>query len=156
MVSERNCMHTFDPVAELEKLNIPVQYLPLQDTLAAWDPERCRVYCGLGLHPIQKRCALTHELAHITLEHRRCAYGDDSVVTIASIAQEREAEMWAARKLISVVQFAAAQESGLQPSVIARELGVTDRVYRARFLAERLDETRWLGTELDDSLGLPL
>ncbi|MFE6692053.1 ImmA/IrrE family metallo-endopeptidase [Streptomyces sp. NPDC057743] len=145
-------MHTFDPEVELEKLNIPIQYLPLQDVLAAWDAERGKVYCSLGLHPIQKRCALTHELAHVTLEHQRCAYGDDNVTTIASITQEREAEMWAACKLISVVQLATARESGLQPAALARELGVTSRMYRARLLAERRDERRWLGAELTSSV----
>ncbi|ANZ21691.1 protein of unknown function (DUF955) [Streptomyces noursei ATCC 11455] len=140
-------MSTFDPEAELEKLSIPIHYLALQDVLAAWDAEHGKVYCSVGLNPIQKRCALTHELAHISLKHQRCAYADDSVTTIASITQERAAEMWAARKLISAVQLAAARESGLRPTAVARELGTTPRIFRARLLAEQHDEQRWLGTD---------
>ncbi|MEU5306889.1 ImmA/IrrE family metallo-endopeptidase [Streptomyces noursei] len=137
----------FDPEAELEKLSIPIHYLALHDVLAAWDAEHGKVYCSVGLNPIQKRCALTHELAHITLKHQRCAYADDSVTTIASITQERAAEMWAARKLISAVQLAAARESGLRPTAVARELGTTPRIFRARLLAEQHDEQRWLGAD---------
>ncbi|MGG7568877.1 ImmA/IrrE family metallo-endopeptidase [Streptomyces sirii] len=140
-------MSKFDPEVELEKLSIPIQYLPLHDVLAAWDAEHGKVYCSLGLNPVQKRCALTHELAHITLKHQRCAYADDSVTTIATISQERAAELWAARKLISALQLAAARESGLPPDTIARELGTTPRIYRARLLAEQYDEQRWLGTK---------
>ncbi|WP_066940313.1 ImmA/IrrE family metallo-endopeptidase [Streptomyces sp. NBRC 110611] len=142
-------MPTFDPEAELEKLSVPIQYLPLHDVLAAWDAEHGKVYCTLGLSPIQKRCALTHELAHIALKHQRCAFGDDSLTTLASISQERTAEMWAARKLITSVQLAVARESGLQPAAIARELEITPRIYRARLLAEQYDEQRWLGTDLE-------
>ncbi|MFK0297530.1 ImmA/IrrE family metallo-endopeptidase [Streptomyces sp. NPDC090442] len=135
-------MGTFDPEAELEKLGIAIQYLLLRDTLAAWDAERGKVYCTLGLDRIPKRCALAHELAHIALEHQRCAYADESVRTIEIIAQERKAELWAARKLISSAQLAATRESGLSPTAIARELGVTSRIYRARLLAEQVDEQR--------------
>ncbi|MFK0297552.1 ImmA/IrrE family metallo-endopeptidase [Streptomyces sp. NPDC090442] len=138
----------FDPELELEKQGIPIQYLHLRDVLAAWDAERCKVYCSIGLKRIQKRSALCHELAHITLQHNRCAYPDTALRNVSTIAQERSAELWAARRLINVVQLAAAQESGLPHSIVARELGVTERMYRARLIAEREDERRWLGLEV--------
>ncbi|MGM9470195.1 ImmA/IrrE family metallo-endopeptidase [Streptomyces murinus] len=94
-----------------------------------------------------KRCALSHELAHIKLDHRRCAFSDDAVTSISAINQERSAEMWASRQLISAVQLAVARESGLPVLAVSKELGVTDRMYRARLLAEKQDEMRWLGAE---------
>ncbi|ANZ21814.1 protein of unknown function (DUF955) [Streptomyces noursei ATCC 11455] len=140
----------FDPEIELQRIGVPIQYVPIQGVLAAWEAEQGKVLCSLGLSPIQKRCSLTHELAHIVLKHQRCAYTGKGVTTITSFAQERAAEMWAARKLISPVKLAAARESGLPSVDIARELGVTTRVYRARLLAEQHDEQRWLGTESTD------
>ncbi|ANZ21724.1 protein of unknown function (DUF955) [Streptomyces noursei ATCC 11455] len=139
----------FDPETELQRMGVPIQYVPLHGALAAWDPEQGKVLCSLGLSLIQKRCSLTHELAHIVLKHQRCAYTGEGVTTITSFTQERAAEMWAARKLISPVQLAIARESRLSSADIARELGVTTRVYRARLLAEEHDEQRWLGTESD-------
>ncbi|WP_274919545.1 ImmA/IrrE family metallo-endopeptidase [Streptomyces sp. WZ-12] len=144
----------YDPESELDKLGIPIQYIQLNDVLATWDPESGKVYCSTGLSPMQKRCALTHEVAHITLKHRRCSYlATEDATTVAAVAQERGAEMWAARKLVSAVQLAAARECGLPPTVVARELGVTLRVYRARLLAEHQDEQRWLGN-LDELVGV--
>ncbi|MEU5307012.1 ImmA/IrrE family metallo-endopeptidase [Streptomyces noursei] len=141
---------TFDPEVELQRLGIPIRHAPLQGTLAAWDPEQGKVFCSISLSPIQKRCSLTHELAHIILKHQRCAYTGEGVASITSFTQERAAEMWAARKLINPVQLATARESGLSSADIARELGVTTRVYRARLLAEQYDEQRWLGTDFSD------
>ncbi|WP_446750728.1 ImmA/IrrE family metallo-endopeptidase [Streptomyces sp. WZ-12] len=138
-------MTAFDPEAELEKLGISIQYLQLQDILAAWDAERSAVYCSVDLRPVHKRGALCHELAHITLGHQRCAHFDDSVTALETVTQERAAEMWAARQLISTVELAIAQESGLSCTTIAREFGVTERMYRARLLAHTEDERRWLG-----------
>ncbi|MFJ4800023.1 ImmA/IrrE family metallo-endopeptidase [Streptomyces murinus] len=138
-------MSTFDPEKELDNLGIPVEYLRLQDVLAEWDAEHGKVYCNIGLTPVLKRCALAHELAHIKLEHSRCAFSDGVVTSVSSIQQERSAEMWASRQLISVVQLAIAKESRLPYSAVAREFGVTERMYRARLLAEIQDEERWLG-----------
>ncbi|MGG7568887.1 ImmA/IrrE family metallo-endopeptidase [Streptomyces sirii] len=135
--------YTYNPQTELDELGVPVHYLPLRDILAAWDAERRKVYCTQGLGPIQKRCALTHELAHISLGHHRCTYG--GATNVATLAQERAAELWAARRLITVVQLAIASDSELPNSVLARELGVTPRIFRARILAEEEDEQRWLG-----------
>ncbi len=136
-------VNKYDPESELDSLNIPVHYLPLRDILAAWDAERRKVYCTEGLGPIQKRCALAHELAHVTLGHHRCTYG--GITNVATVAQERAAELWAARHLVSVVELAIAYDSDLPDTILARELGVTPRIYRARLLAEEEDEQRWLG-----------
>ncbi|MGM9470228.1 hypothetical protein [Streptomyces murinus] len=135
----------FDPEKELEGLDIPIEYRRLRDALADWDAERGKVYCNIGLTSPLKRCALTHVLAHIKLEHPRCALSDGAVTSLSSIQQERSAEMWASRQLISVVQLAVAKESRLPDSSVAREFGITERMYRARLLAEVQDEERWLG-----------
>lgn len=123
-------------------MGIPIYYLNLQDTLAAWDAENRKVYCSLGLSSAQRRSALCHELAHITLGHRECLFGGSTPV--AAIIQERSAELWAARKLISVVELAIARDSGLPREAIAKAYGVTERMYHARLLAEEEDERRWL------------
>lgn len=136
-------MSDYDPEAEIEKLDIPIEYLPLRDVLAAWDAEHRKVYCATGLSPTQARCSLGHELAHIKLGHHRCNYGTAPV--LSTLSQERAAELWAARKLISVVEVTIAKESGLPVHAIARALGVTERMYRARLLAEKDDEDHWLG-----------
>ncbi|MFJ4806807.1 ImmA/IrrE family metallo-endopeptidase [Streptomyces murinus] len=135
----------FDPEKELDELGIPVEYVRLRDVPAEWDPEYGRVYCNIGLTPALKRCALSHKLAHIKLKHSRCTFPDDAVTSFSSIQQERSAEMWASRQLISVTQLAIAKESRLSDSLVAREFGVTERMYRARLLAEMQDEERWLG-----------
>lgn len=132
----------YDPEAEIERMGIPIHYLKLQDTIAAWDAEHRKIYCTVGLSPVQKRSALCHELAHITLGHRRCMFGGSTPV--ASIVQERSAELWAARKLISVVELAIAKDSGLPRATIAQAYGVTERMYHARLLAEEEDDRRWL------------
>ncbi|GAU71603.1 hypothetical protein SSP35_55_00040 [Streptomyces sp. NBRC 110611] len=136
-------MNAYDPEAEIDAIGVPICYLPLRDSLAAWDAERRKVYCSEGLGPIHKRCALAHELAHIALGDHRCAYG--GTTNVATFAQERTAELWAARRLISVVELAIAYDSGLPDSILARQLGVTPRIYRARLIAEKEDEQRWLG-----------
>ncbi|MFD9631069.1 ImmA/IrrE family metallo-endopeptidase [Streptomyces violascens] len=143
-------MSDYDPEAEIEKLGIPVEYLPLHDVLAAWDADRRKVYCAIGLSQTQTRCSLGHELAHIELGHHRCSYGTAPV--LSTLSQERAAELWAARKLISVVEVTIAKESGLPTNTIAHALGVTERMYRARLLAEKDDESRWLGNLGADSV----
>ncbi|MWA07877.1 ImmA/IrrE family metallo-endopeptidase [Streptomyces sp. BA2] len=135
-------MSAFDPEAEIEQMGIPIYYLNLQDTIAAWDAEHRKVYCTLGLSSAQRRSALCHELGHITLGHRECMFGGSTPV--AAIVQERSAELWAARKLISVVELAIARDSGLPRRTIAQAYGVTERMYHARLLAEEEDERRWL------------
>ncbi|WKK26445.1 ImmA/IrrE family metallo-endopeptidase [Streptomyces olivoreticuli] len=136
-------MSAYDPEDELGRLGIPVHYMQLRDMLAAWDAECRKVYCALGLSSVLQRCVLAHEVAHIALGHHRCTYGG-AAAAVVTLAQERAAEVWAARKLITVVELAVARDSGLPDRAIAHELGVTERVYHARLLAEREDEQRWL------------
>ncbi len=136
--------NAFDPEVELKKLDIAIQYIELPDVMAAWDPDQRRVYCHKDLTSTQKRCVLTHQLAHVTLGHRQCVYANEELESTVHIMQERTAELWASRKLITAVQLATAQESDLQTHQIARELKVTPRVYRARLLAEKEDERHWL------------
>ncbi|MFD8197560.1 ImmA/IrrE family metallo-endopeptidase [Streptomyces wuyuanensis] len=135
-------MSRFDPEEEIKKLGIPIEYLQLRDSLAVWDASRRKVYCALGLGLIEKRCALGHELAHIRLGHRSCSCGKGGMV--AALVQERAAELWAARHLISEVDLAIARESGLPSATISRALGVTERMYRARLLAQEDDLRCWL------------
>ncbi|WP_162889915.1 ImmA/IrrE family metallo-endopeptidase [Streptomyces olivoreticuli] len=136
-------MSAYDPEWELRNLGIPIHYMQLRDMLAVWDAESNKVYCAMGLGPVQKRCALAHEVAHIMLGHHRCAHGGGAAA-VSTLAQERDAEIWAARKLVTVVELAVARDSGLPNRIIAQELGVTERIYHARLLADEEDEQRWL------------
>ena len=76
-----------------------------------------------GLGPINRRCTLAHELAHHVLRHDPAATG------WWRARQEREADRWASRLLISPADYAAAEAMhGPHPGAIAHELGVTVRL----------------------------
>lgn len=69
---------------------------------------------------VERRCTLAHELGHATLDHLIPA------PAWLEARQEREADEWAARQLISPVEYKAAEMlCDAHPGAIARELGVT-------------------------------
>lgn len=78
-----------------------------------------------GLGPVNRRCALAHELGHLVSGH------DPTAAGWFRVRQERQADEFAARLLISPVEYAAAETIlGPQPSLIAHELGVTVKVLK--------------------------
>lgn len=79
--------------------------------------------CGLG--PVNRRCTLAHELAHHVLQH------DPQAVGWIRDRQERQADQWAARLLISPVEYATLETIyGPHPTLLAHELGVTVKVLK--------------------------
>ena len=78
-----------------------------------------------GLGPKNYRCTLAHELAHHALGHDPAASG------WVHDRQERQANEWAARRLISPTEYATTETLyGPQLSLIAHELGVTVKVLK--------------------------
>ena len=73
-----------------------------------------------GLGPVNRRCALAHELGHLIAGHDPAAAG------WIRARQERQADEFAARLLISPIEYALAEQlHGPSLSAIAHELGVT-------------------------------
>lgn len=78
-----------------------------------------------NLGPKNFRCTLAHELAHHALGHDPAATG------WVHDRQERQANEWAARQLISPTEYALAEQLyGPQPQLLAHELGVTVKVLK--------------------------
>lgn len=92
---------------------------------AAWLPHQRAVSIQVGLDDITALCSLAHELGH-------AHYGDPPG---CDPRLEARADRFAARLLISPVEYAAAERAyGPHPAHIARELGVTThlvQVWRA-------------------------
>ena len=93
--------------------------------------EKGRYYCNgiislrRGLGPKNYRCTLAHELAHHALDHDPAATG------WVHDRQERQANEWAARLLISPTEYQQAETLyGPQPQLLAHELGVTVKVLK--------------------------
>lgn len=78
-----------------------------------------------GLGPKNYRCTLAHELAHHSLGHDPAATG------WVHDRQERQANEWAARLLISPTEYQLAEQLyGPHPAHLAAELGVTVKVLK--------------------------
>lgn len=78
-----------------------------------------------GLGPKNYRCTLAHELAHHALGHDPAATG------WVHDRQERQANEWAAKRLIAPTEYQQAEQLyGPQPQLLAHELGVTVKVLK--------------------------
>ena len=91
-----------------------------------WFPQHDLILLAPGLHPVEELCTLAHELGHATLGHTTHENG------WFAQRQERAADRWAARMLISPVECELAERLyGPSPNLIARELGVTTHILAA-------------------------
>lgn len=101
-------------------------------TIVAHDGGEKGRYYGRGiislrrnLGPKNYRCTLAHELAHHALDHDPAATG------WVHDRQERQANEWAARLLISPTEYQLAEQLyGPHPAHLAAELGVTVKVLK--------------------------
>ena len=85
----------------------------------AWLPHERRISLRHGMDEVTTRCTMAHELAHMVLGHP----------APASDRQERQADRFAARLLVSPVEYALAEQIyEAHPQQIAAELGVTNEV----------------------------
>ncbi|WP_411697079.1 ImmA/IrrE family metallo-endopeptidase [Corynebacterium sp. LaCa191] len=88
---------------------------------AAWQPHRKIVTIRLGMSDATTLCALAHELGHAHYNDPPGHHG----------AHEYRADRFAARLLISPVEYAAAESIyGPHPATLANELGVTVKVLK--------------------------
>lgn len=88
---------------------------------AAWVPRRNTITLRLGMDDATTLCSLAHELGHAHYGDPPGHYG----------AHEIRADRFAARLLVSPVEYAAAEAIyGPQPQLIANELGVTVKVLK--------------------------
>lgn len=91
-----------------------------------WHPESKTVSLRKGLHPIQHLCTLAHELGHAHHGHILSPIG------WVRVRQEREADEWAARLLISEDAFIVMErDCGGHEGAMAEGLGVTIRLIQA-------------------------
>lgn len=95
---------------------------------ARWHPESRVISLRESLGHTNRVCSLAHELAHAALGH----YVGDDIPDWLHSRQEREADEWAARFLISTDEYAKTEQLyGSHPGILARELGVTVRLVEA-------------------------
>lgn len=88
---------------------------------AAWLPQQSAVTVRLGMDDAETLCALAHELGH-------AHYGDPAG---HDRRYEQRADRFAARLLISPVEYALAERTyGTHPARLAAELGVTVHMIR--------------------------
>lgn len=88
---------------------------------AAWVPSQNAITVQIGMDDVTTLCSLAHELGHAHYGDPPGHYG----------AHELRADRFAARLLISPVDYAATEAIyGPHPSVLAHELGVTVKVLK--------------------------
>jgi Zn-dependent peptidase ImmA (M78 family) len=116
---------------------------------AWWSPAYDVIYLRKGILQVERRCALAHELGHRALRHNgQCRHPD-----AARIGQrnERDADVWAASRLITVEDLADALRWTSCPVQAAEELWVTRRLLEVRLARMSVPERRRLGELLKGS-----
>lgn len=103
--------------------------VPLPSGDAWWSPRRRVILMEPGLLQVKRRCALTHELGHRALEHvGQCTYAD---ARRQGSRAERDADLWAARRLITAEALAEVLVWTDDRDEAADELWVTRRILDA-------------------------
>lgn len=109
----------FDPYALAEASGIDVIHRKIRSAHGLWLPEHNLIVVRTGLRQSHDRTVLTHELGHALLGHE-----DDSP------KHELQADMFAARKLISACDFEQASRVSTCCWHLAQELGTTQRIVK--------------------------
>lgn len=94
-----------------------VEFLPLTGFDGLLMPGRC-ILVNSGITERRQREAIAHELGH-------AHYGHSHGALVADPAVERQADLYAARLLISPAEYALAEALHPSPGAIAAELGVS-------------------------------
>lgn len=130
----------YAPALALEHLGIRVVHTWLRDTWGAWSRERSDVVVvASGLSVVQERCVLAHELEHVLADDTECGGH------IASIRQERRADLEAARKLVAISDLAQVAQWAPDVQSAACELQVTERILTVRLNDLRGEGWPWRG-----------
>ncbi|MDX3455102.1 ImmA/IrrE family metallo-endopeptidase [Streptomyces sp. ME02-8801-2C] len=128
----------YAPALELEQLGIRVVRTWLRDTWGAWSRERRDVIVvASGLSEVQERCVLAHELEHVLADDADC----DG--RLASVRQERRADLEAARKLVAISDLAEVAQWANDIHTAAAELRVTERLLEVRLTDLRGEGWPW-------------
>lgn len=91
--------------------------------MGGWFPDHDLILLAPGLHPVEERCTLAHELGHATYRHRAGVGG------WLQARQEQQADRFAAKLLISPIEYELAERLyGPSPSLLAQELDVTTNI----------------------------
>jgi Zn-dependent peptidase ImmA (M78 family) len=116
----------YTPDVVLDQLGILVVRTWLRDTWGAWSRQHHRIVIASGLSTVQERCVLAHELEHALADDSDCAG------QIASLRQERRADLEAARKLVAISDLAEVAQWAPDTYTAAHELQVTERMLTVR------------------------
>ncbi len=113
-------MNKYNPYEHAERLNIEVIHRPIRTDNGLWLPDHRLIVIRSGLRAVHDRSTLAHEIAHACLGHR-----DDRP------KHERQADWFAARKLIDRGEAERVFQWAPDETVAALELGVSQRMLRA-------------------------
>lgn len=111
---------SYDPFAHAEQLGIRVRFGRLRTSNGLWLPEHRTIVIKEGMRAMHTRVALTHEIGHADLGHE-----DDRP------KHERQADRYAARKLVDPHRLRELAAWSTDRHRIAHELGVTQRILNA-------------------------
>jgi len=112
--------HRYDPFAHADALGITVRFGRLRTANGLWLPDHRSIIIKEGMRAVHTRVALTHEIGHADLGHE-----DDRP------KHERQADRYAARRLVDPVRFRELATWTSDSYRIAHELGVTQRILAA-------------------------
>ena len=99
-----------------------VGWLP-DNSKGGWFPEHDLILLAKNLNPVEEMSTLAHELGHAVLGHTADVDG------WFAQRQERAADQWAARLLVSPAEYQAAERlHGPHMGGIVHELGVTTHI----------------------------
>ncbi|WP_455905275.1 ImmA/IrrE family metallo-endopeptidase [Microbacterium sp.] len=109
-----------------------------------YEPQTATIRVSPGLTRRATSSVVAHELAHAVLGHTPTA--DPSI----RARQERRADEWAARLLISADAYAEAEKArGTHPASLAFELGVTIEIVTAyQRLLRRVGDVTYVGAKM--------
>lgn len=111
-----------DLISVVEATGITVRWAKFRNINAGWDDVERRIWLDERLEGVNAVCILAHEFAHALLGHS----------TLESRQWERDADMVAARLLITPGDYARAEAlHGGNVPALADELGVTRWVVAA-------------------------
>lgn len=104
----------FDPYEYANELGIVIEHFAIGNHTGLWVPDHNTIYLRPGMRAVHERSVFTHELGHAALGHRT-----------SNPKNERQANMWAAQKLIDRERLGTVMMLSSDPAVWANELGVT-------------------------------
>jgi Zn-dependent peptidase ImmA (M78 family) len=117
----------YDPYAHAERLGIAVVEGRLRHANGLWVPEKRLIILKAGMRRLLERSVLAHELGHVCLGHQ-----DDSP------RNERQADRFAARHLITDDLLRQAVKQSPDPAQWCHELDVTPHILNTYLRDNRL------------------